>query len=93
MSGNIILHVRKKYFDQIKSGEKKEEYRIVKPYWIDRLRGFPENIFIINGYPKNWAYNPDCFIKFPFKGFTTRMIKHEEFGDHLVQVFAIKLER
>jgi ASC-1-like (ASCH) protein len=50
---NLFLHVRKEYFDQIKSGEKKEEYRLIKPYWI----------------------------------------KHKEFGDYLVQVFVIKLQR
>lgn len=34
-----ILHLtlKKKWFDMIASGEKKEEYREVKPYWINRL--------------------------------------------------------
>lgn len=35
----MILHlnVKKEFFDMIKNGEKKEEYREVKPYWIKRL--------------------------------------------------------
>lgn len=35
----IILHLnlKKKWFDMIVSGEKKEEYREIKPYWIHRL--------------------------------------------------------
>lgn len=34
-----ILHLtlKKKWFDMIKAGIKKEEYREIKPYWIDRL--------------------------------------------------------
>lgn len=34
-----ILHLtlKKKWFDMILSGVKKEEYREVKAYWVDRL--------------------------------------------------------
>lgn len=34
-----ILHLtlKKKWFDMILSGEKKEEYREIKPFWINRL--------------------------------------------------------
>jgi hypothetical protein len=34
-----VLHLtlKKKWFDMIASGEKKEEYREVKDYWINRL--------------------------------------------------------
>lgn len=34
-----VLHLtlKKKWFDMIASGEKVEEYREIKPYWIDRL--------------------------------------------------------
>ncbi|MBN2640357.1 MAG: ASCH domain-containing protein [Victivallales bacterium] len=34
-----ILHLtlKKKWFDMILSGEKKEEYRKFKPYWLKRL--------------------------------------------------------
>lgn len=42
-----ILHLalKKKWFDMIASGEKKEEYREIKPYWITRL-------IDSSGYPK-----------------------------------------
>lgn len=33
----IMLPIKKKWFDMIKSGEKKEEYREIKPYWTKRL--------------------------------------------------------
>lgn len=35
INGKPILHLnlKRKWFDMIKSGEKKEEYREIKPYW------------------------------------------------------------
>ena len=35
----LILPIKKKWFDMIKSGEKKEEYREIKPYWTSRFLG------------------------------------------------------
>lgn len=56
-----VLHLtlKKKWFDMIESGEKKEEYREIKPYWIKRLKYdfWPGRQFDIirfkNGYGKN----------------------------------------
>jgi hypothetical protein len=90
---NLFLHVRKEYFDQIKSGEKKEEYRLVKPYWIERLNRNYDGIYIFRGYPKSDDWSSENFTRFPWRGFETKMIKHKEFGDHLVQVFAIELRQ
>ena len=33
----LILPIKKKWFDMILSGEKKEEYREIKPYYTTRL--------------------------------------------------------
>lgn len=33
----LALPIKKQWFDMIKSGEKKEEYREIKPYWTKRL--------------------------------------------------------
>ena len=33
----LILPIKKKWFDMIKSGEKKEEYREIKPYYTNRF--------------------------------------------------------
>lgn len=40
-----ILHLtlKKKWFDMIEDGEKIEEYREIKPFWISRLIQFPFN--------------------------------------------------
>ena len=41
----LHLTLKKKWFDMIASGEKTEEYREVKPYWIQRLCDpYPGNI-------------------------------------------------
>lgn len=34
----LILPIKKKWFDMILSGEKKEEYREIKPYWMNRFK-------------------------------------------------------
>lgn len=42
----LILPIKKKWFDMILSGEKKEEYREIKPYYTVRftkLLGFPQS--------------------------------------------------
>lgn len=33
----LTLPIKKKWFEKIKNGEKKEEYREIKPYWTKRL--------------------------------------------------------
>lgn len=63
----ITLPIKKKWFDMILSGEKKEEYREIKPYWTSRFDkifffapwdGYPTDddeheIMFRNGYGKN----------------------------------------
>lgn len=61
-----ILHLtlKKKWFDMIASGEKKEEYRDLKMYWAVRL---------MNGFPSTFGIdtlNPD------FKDFDTVKFTH-----------------
>jgi hypothetical protein len=37
MGDTLILPIKKKWFDMELSGEKTEEYREIKPYWISRI--------------------------------------------------------
>lgn len=59
MSNVLVLSVRKKWFDLIKSGEKKEEYRELSMYWRKRLgqkAGYYKGHKFIefrNGYGRN----------------------------------------
>ena len=41
----LTLPIKKKWFDMIKSGEKKEEYREIKPYWTNR---FDKKVMLFN---------------------------------------------
>lgn len=50
----LTLPIKKKWFDMIASGEKKEEYREIKPYYDSRFQRFGEP-FVIRfraGYSK-----------------------------------------
>ena len=60
----LHLNLKKQWFDMISSGEKKEEYREIKPYWEKRLEDTPLAPFVANfkkfdtvtfknGYQKN----------------------------------------
>ena len=60
----LILSIKKKWYDMILSGEKKEEYREIKPYYVSRFRnwigknglrtlGIGAPIMFRNGYNNN----------------------------------------
>ena len=92
----LHLHVKTEYFDQIRSGEKTEEYRLHNAYWVKRLVEFPEGkarpfaaVVIYNAY-KGGAENR---IEFPWRGWRLTGRTHPHFGPDEVTVFAIKLER
>jgi len=53
----LILPIKKKWFDMILSGEKKEEYREIKPYYMSRFK----NEFDM--YP--YSYNPQGLVTVP----------------------------
>lgn len=87
----LKLAVRKEYFEQIESGIKKEEYRLIKPYWIKRLSKNYDEVWITLGYPKK--SEREKILKFKYKGFEIKKIRHKEFGIEDVEVYAIKLSK
>jgi len=51
---SLDLTIKKKWFDMIRSGIKKEEYREIKPYWNKRLLSRVFNVVHFrNGYLKD----------------------------------------
>ena len=63
----LTLPIKRKWFDMIVSGEKKEEYREIKPYWTSRIRryGYAGIKFVVrikNGYQKEAPY-ADLLVK------------------------------
>ncbi len=58
----LDLTIKKKWFDMIASGEKKEEYRGIKPYWRTRLHGKSYDVVRFrNGYKKD---SPAVIVNF-----------------------------
>jgi len=83
-----VLHLtlKKKWFDLIASGEKKEEYREVKQYWIKRLHNKEfDYVQFRNGYSKD---SPIIRVEF----ICIRLHKgKKEWGAPPEPVFIIKL--
>lgn len=87
----ITFNLKKIYFDAIKSGEKKEEYREKKEFWTKRLSSKEFDVVIIKlGYPKKGA-DEGKVLYFKWNGFVEKTIQHEVFDNETVDVYAIDL--
>jgi hypothetical protein len=85
----LHLNLKGEYFDQIKSGEKTHEFRLVS-VWRKRIEGKQfERIIIRRGYPKLGDTSKELLR--PWMGFEIREITHPHFGDKPVLVYAIKV--
>lgn len=79
--------IKREYFNQIISGEKKEEYRKLSDYWASRLVNRKYDfVEFINGYKKD---APRALVE--YNGYEIKEIRHPFFGNEPVRVFAIKL--
>ena len=86
----LHLNLKKKYFEQIKSGQKKYEYRLINSYWNKRLLNKQyDKILIKLGYPKK--DDNERIIERPFRGWIEKEITHPEFGPDPVTVRAIRV--
>jgi hypothetical protein len=86
----LTLNLNGEYFDQIKAGDKTEEYRLCNEYWRKRIynRDY-EELVIRRGYPK--AGDPEREIVLPWRGYRVTSIIHPHFGNSPVRVIAIRL--
>lgn len=86
----LYLPVKGVYFDQIKSGEKTEEYRLLTPFWAKRLvNRHYDQIVLTCGYPA--SDDVERRISRPWRGYRKTTITHEHFGPDPVQVYAIRV--
>ncbi len=86
----LILAVKKQYFEEIKCGTKKYEYRLRNEYWKKRLENKNyDEIVITLGYPKK--DDNERRLTFIYSGYDKITITHPHFGDNPVEVYAIKL--
>jgi hypothetical protein len=94
LMSDLVLHVKKEFFDLIKSGEKKEEYRLCTPYWLNRFSDDKppfSRVLIACGYPSK--SDVSRWLSFPFTGMEEREGIIPFFGDKPVWYFAIRLEQ
>ena len=65
---DLILNVKKRYFDEIKVGNKNIEYRKIKDFWIKRITGKQfDRVIIVHGYPH--IRDDTNSIVFPWNGY------------------------
>ena len=89
---DLVLHVKRKYFDMIRDGEKKFEYRIYGDYWKKRLENKEfEMVIIADGYPAKCE--KERWLSFPYTGYEINTICHAEWDHELKEVFAIRLSK
>ena len=76
MSRRLTLPLKKKWFDMIKSGIKKEEYREINLYWISRMINV-NNLFI-DEYSK---YDIPMFVEELKKGNDSPLVRFRQFDE------------
>lgn len=60
----LTLAVSKQWFDMIAAGEKTEEYREIKPYWVARLLQNKNNIVYVRNLASALAGRTDLLKKY-----------------------------
>lgn len=88
-AGSVLhLTLKREWFDMIASGEKREEYREIKDYWIKRLSGKTYDfVHFRNGYSKGC---PEMLVE--CKGIDVGYGK-QRWGAGSAERFKIKLGR
>lgn len=84
---DLHLNLKGEYFNQIKSGDKKFEFRLYEK-WAKKLEGKTfDRIWVKHGYPR--ADDSQKIICRPWLGYEIHTITHPLFGAEPVKVFAI----
>lgn len=87
---DLHLALRGGDFDQVKSGEKAEEFRPCNDHWAKRLEGREYDwIVLTRGYPPRTAKSRR--LRRPWRGFRKTLLQHELFGPDPVEVYAIRV--
>ncbi|MFH2134058.1 MAG: ASCH domain-containing protein [Pseudomonadota bacterium] len=87
---DLVLPLKREYFEQIKAGEKPEEFRLCTPYWAKRLEGREYDLVELTlGYPAK--DDSERRLVRPWRGFVKRKISHPHFGSVPVDVYAINV--
>lgn len=86
---NLVLPLKGEYFDAIKAGKKRVEYRLNTAYWRRRLERMQlgDTLTLTLGYPPRGDSARRMVI--PWAGMMHTTIIHPHFGPSRVDVFAI----
>lgn len=85
---DLVLPLKRAYFEQIRDGVKSEEFRLCTPYWRKRLEGRSfKRVVLTLGYPA--ASDSGRRLVRAWRGYREATITHEHFGGAPVRVFAI----
>lgn len=89
---DLVLPLKKDYFEAIRDGCKVEEYRLCNDYWFKRLSGKEfRNVVLTLGYPKSG--DESRRIVRPWQGYVVKTILHPHFGPQPVEVYAINVKQ
>ena len=87
---DLILPVRREFFEQIKAKTKQHEFRERKEYWRKRLVGRSyDRVIVTLGYPKKDDH--DKRIVCNYHGYYERTLEHHHFGPDPIEVYAINV--
>lgn len=85
---DLVLPVKREYFEQIKAGLKPDEFRLCTSYWAKRLEGRSyDRVIVTLGYPSR--DDTERRLVRPWRGFVKKQIVHPHFGGSPVKVYAI----
>lgn len=88
----LRLHLKRKWWIKIKSGEKSTELRLATDYWRKRLIGrHYDEIHLLLGYPKK--DDKSRVLKRKWTLVSKETVLHEEFGANPVEVFVIDVSQ
>jgi hypothetical protein len=91
----LIMHLKYKYYDMIKSGVKTVEYRECKPYWTSRLKNKTEIIFCLGYIHDNcWDIKADIIgVDVLEYGELPKYVQHYFIDSKYEYFYAIKFKK
>lgn len=88
MTFQLTLHLKREYFEQIELGKQEFEFRPKTAYWSKHLIDKKyKTIRLVCGYPKRGEQVREIIVR--YRGWLPKIVKHPQFGDKPVHVFAI----
>ena len=90
-SRDLILPVKRIYFEAILDGSKLFEYRLDNEHWRKRIAGRTyDRVIMMLGYPT--AADHAKRLVMPWNGYEEQTLTHKHFGPEPVDVFAIRVD-